>query len=172
MPVPPTNFVPLGIGSLVAWQVYRRIRRHIGRQPLQPKRMLARIILFAVITLGIAVFSAFYPSLLIGFGGGLLLGVPLALFGLRLTRFETTPEGRFYTPNTYIGVALSLLLAARLAYRINLLYATTHAVNTQQPAFMQSSLTLFLFGVLAGYSITYYSGVFLRSREPQLVPNQ
>jgi len=172
MAVPPTNFVPPVIGSLIAWQVYRRIRRHIGRQPLRPRRMIARIILFVLPSLLIAVISAFRPSLLIGFGGGLLLGVPLALFGLRLTRFENTPEGQFYTPNTYIGVALSLLLVARLAYRISLFYAATHALETMQPAFMQSSLTLLLFGILAGYNITYCSGVYLRSREPQLVPNQ
>ena len=49
-----------------------------------------------------------------GLAGGLALGVPLGLYGLHLTRFETTPEGRFYTPNPYMGVGLSMLLAGRV----------------------------------------------------------
>jgi hypothetical protein len=172
MPAPPPNLLPFAVGSVFLWQVYRRVRRHIGRQRLQPKRMMVRIAIFAVLILVFGVISALRPSLLIGFGGGLAVSVPLALIGLRLTRFETTPEGSFYTPNTYIGVALSVLLVVRLVYRINSLYGTTYAVSTPQPALMQSSLTLFLFGLLSGYSITYYSGIFLRSREPRLVSNQ
>ena len=101
-----------------------------------------------------------------------MLGIPVAVVGLRLTRFETTEDGRFYTPNIYIGVGLCLLVVVRLAYRVNLFYATAHALHPQRPAFLQSSLTLFLFGVFASFNIIYYSGVFFRSREPQLVPNR
>ena len=35
------------------------------------------------------------------------MGVPLGLIGLRLTSFETTPEGRFYTSHPYIGVTIA-----------------------------------------------------------------
>ena len=55
-------------------------------------------------------------NLLLGFGGGILLGAILGIFGLRLTKFETTDEGHFYIPNVYIGSALSLLLVGRIIY--------------------------------------------------------
>lgn len=45
-----------------------------------------------------------------------LAGGALALFGLRLTRFENTPQRRFYTPHGGIGFAFSGLLIGRLAY--------------------------------------------------------
>lgn len=41
----------------------------------------------------------------------------LGVYGLRLTRFERTPTGLFYTPNAHLGIALSLLLVLRLGYR-------------------------------------------------------
>lgn len=102
--------------SLVIWGMYRRVRRNIGRQPLQPKRLILRIVIFSLISALFVFIGLEHPKVLLGFGGGVLLGVPLAFVGLRLTRFETTAEGRFYTPNLYIGVGLSLLLVARLAY--------------------------------------------------------
>ena len=169
MAVPPVNFGPVLALSLVAWGMYRRIRRNIGQQPIQPKRMIARIVLFSVITLLIAAVSVFHPSTLVGLGAGILLGVPLALVGLRLTRFETTAAGRFYTPNTYIGMALSVLLVGRVAYRFLILSGMSQAFNPQtSKPFMQSPLTLSLFGLMAGYYVAYYTGLLLRSRRPDV----
>jgi hypothetical protein len=101
---------------------------------------------------------------LIGLGIGLALAVPLALFGLHLTRFEKTPAGRFYTPNTYIGATLFVLLVGRIIYRVAVLYANMPTLtNAHSPAFAQSPLTTFMFGLLASYRIVYYAGVLLRS---------
>jgi hypothetical protein len=166
MPITPNNLVPPVLVSLFAWRIYRRFRRSVGRQPLQPKRMMLRIAIFGVITLLGAVTSLFSTKLMIGLGAGLILGVPLGLLGLYLTRFETTPEGRFYTPNTYIGVGVSMLFLARVAYRMTILYSNTQPLtNAPQPAFLQSSLTLFMLALVAGYYIAYYTGVLLRSYE-------
>jgi len=158
------DFVPLAVGAVVAWRIVGRMRRNIGRQPLQPKRMVTRIVIYAVVTLLLAAFSVLHPRLLIGLGGGLALGVPLALVGLRLTKFEATAEGRFYTPNPYIGSALTILLAVRLVYRLIVL-STISQNPTQPPPVMQSSLTLGVFGLLAGYYVAYYIGVLAQSRK-------
>ena len=104
-----------------------------------------------------------YPRLLVGLGAGLALGVPLAFVGLKLTKFEATAAGRFYTPNPYIGSALTVLLAARLVYRLIIL-STISQNPTQPPPLMQSSLTLCVFGILAGYYVAYYIGVLVRSK--------
>src|ERR1019366_6429078 len=95
-------------GSLIAWSLYRRVRRNIGRQPLHPRRAIVSIVILSAITVLIAGTSAQHTNGLLGFGGGLLLGGLLGLLGLRLTKFETTEAGHFYTPNTHIDIALSV----------------------------------------------------------------
>ncbi len=159
----PAQLAPAIILPLIAWRMYVRVRRNIGRQPLQPKRTLARIIIFSVITMLIAAGGLVYPPVLIGLAVGLLLGAPLALLGLRLTKFEFTPEGKFYTPNTVIGVILSVLFIGRIIYRI-LMLSESSAYNASSPELFHSPLTLSIFGLTAGYYIAYYAGVLMRAR--------
>ncbi len=151
------------IGGVVAWGLYRRIRRTIGRQRLRRGRLWFSLVVFSLVSLLLALTSLFHPTLLEGLAGGLLLGGVLGWFGLRLTRFETTPEGHFYTPNAHIGIALSLLLIGRLAYRFWVLDDLATAANHPPP--MQSPLTLFIFGLLAGYYIIYYLGLLSHTHD-------
>jgi cytochrome b561 len=161
------HLVPFLLVCLVAWRMYMRLRRNFGRQPLQPKRMVTRmvtrIVIFAVITCGLAVFSFIEPRLLIGLGAGLVVGLPLAWVGLKLTQFETTPQGRFYTPHSTIGILLTVLLVARLGYRVMVVFSAAHD-PTQPPPLMQSALSFFVFALLASYYMAYYTGVLMRSR--------
>jgi len=153
--------------SLVAWRVVRRVRKNIGRQPVQTKRMIARIVIFSAITLMFGVFGyLFHPSVLLWLGGGLALGVPLAFLGLHLTQFEETPEGHFYTPNTYIGIGLSVILVGRILFRMVKVSSLSGAsASSTQPLanITQSGLTLFFFGLVAGYYIAYFTGVLVRA---------
>jgi hypothetical protein len=167
MPAAPVNVVPIAVLCLIGWRVYGRCRRSVGRQPLNPKRMILRIVIYALLTLILAVVSlVLVPRLTVfaGLLGGLAPGAALGLYGLHLTRFETTAEGRFYTPNPYMGVGVSMLLVARLAYRILVLSGTAAQPGTR-PQVMQSPLTFFLFGLLAGYYMAYFNGVLAHSRE-------
>jgi hypothetical protein len=149
--------------ALVAWRIYRRIRRNIGRQPLRPRRALTSVILFSVLSVAIIYASLHQPRLLLGVSGGLSLGMLLGLIGLRLTRFETTAAGHFYIPNTPIGVALSLLLVGRLGYRFMVLRDVAAAPGHPPP--LQSALTFFIFGLMAGYYIVYQTGLFIHRRD-------
>jgi hypothetical protein len=162
-----TSPVVLGLfGGLMAWSIYRRVRRNIGRQPLHPRRAIKSIVVLSLVSVLIVGTSLQNTNLLLGFGGGLLLGALLGLVGLRLTRFETTVEGHFYTPNTHIGVALSLLLVGRIAYR-----SWTHRdfLTAQNPTLpFQSPLTLFILGLTVGYYIVYQTGLFIHSRDKNI----
>ncbi|SRR5579883_3028110 len=173
--IPPVNLVPLLFIALFGWRVYRRARLHIGRQRVKPKRMAWRMGIFSVLAVVMGVVASWRGlEGVLGLGAGLLLGALLGWVGLRLTRFEATPEGRFYTPNTWIGVGLMLLLLARMGYRAFLI--SSHGLPAQESGAAssgmagQSALTLLLFGVLAGYYIVYYAGVLLRCRTMALVP--
>jgi hypothetical protein len=152
------------IVPLMAWRIYVRVRRSIGPQPLQPRWLMARIIILSVLTILIGLAAVTHPPVLSGFTGGLLLGVPLAFLGLHFTKFETTPNGKFYTPNTAIGIGLSALFVGRIVYRFMVLSAAPSERDPSLPEIFKSPLTLLVFGITAGYYIAYYIGVFRKKR--------
>jgi hypothetical protein len=155
--------VPILFGGLIAWSFYRRVRRNIGRQKLRPRRIITSIVIFCIVSLLIVIASLQNANLLLGFGGGLLAGTALGFVGLRLTHFETTEEGHFYTPDTRIGVAISLLLIARLFYRYWMLRNVSYAPNHPPP--MQSPLTFLIIGLTFGYYLVYFAGLFVHLRD-------
>src|SRR4051812_44895910 len=112
------QLVPALVIPLVIWRVYRRVRGSIGRQPLQPKQLKFRVGFFVLVSVLIGWGALRFPTALAGLGGGTALGVALGIVALRLTKFEFTPEGNFYTPNTAIGVAVTLVFVGRIAYRV------------------------------------------------------
>jgi hypothetical protein len=155
--------VPILIGGLFAWSIYRRVRRNIGRQPLHPRRAIKSIVILSLISAVIIYTSMQNTNLLLGFGGGILLGALLGFVGLKLTRFEITDEGHFYTPNTHIGVALSVLFVGRIAYKY---VPSGNAATAQNPAMpFHSPLTLFILGLTVGYYIVYQTGILVHNHD-------
>jgi hypothetical protein len=155
--------MPILFGSLMAWGIYRRVRRNIGRQPLRARRAITSITILSLVSALIVGTSLSNPGLLLGFGGGLLPGGLLGLIGLRLTRFETTAEGHFYTPNTHIGFALLLLFAGRMVYRFLIFHDVSTAAGHPPP--FQSASTFFILGLTFGYYIVYQTGLLIHTRD-------
>jgi len=159
---------PLLLSAILAWAIYRRVRRNIGRQPMQVGRLSYRIAVFGVVGAGMLVGSARDVNLVSALLGGIAAGAALGLFGLRQTRFEGGQEGRFYTPHTYIGLFVSALFLARIAFRLFTVYLP--AYRTDQPNFnpfagiQRSPMTLALFGVLVGYYVVFNAGILRKSR--------
>jgi len=155
--------VPVVIGGLLAWRVYRRLRRNIGQQPLRPRRIITSIVIFSVLSVVFFISYARFTEVLLGLGGGLLLGALLGLLSLRLTKFETTDLGHFYTPNTHIGVGLTTLFVGRMIYRFWDFNSGTAPPHGPPP--LKSPLTLFFFGLIAGYYLVYYIGLFVHTHD-------
>src|SRR5205814_10353476 len=47
---------------------------------------------------------------------GMAVGAVLGLLGLMLTRWESQPEGLFYTPSRWLALLVTLAIAARFVY--------------------------------------------------------
>jgi hypothetical protein len=159
------TIVLLALTPLFVWRVYSRVRRMIGRQQLTGVRPWISVFLFPVLVALLAFVSQRHPVALAALAGGLAGGGLLAVYGLRLTRFERTAEGLFYTPNAYLGIALSLLLFGRVIYRLVQIYAGGLPPAGASSDFARSPATLAIFGMLAGYYVAYSLGL-LRWRYP------
>jgi hypothetical protein len=157
------SLVPALVVPYLVWRVYRRFHRNVGRQLVHTGRLVTGIVIFGLIAGVLLFFSLFSAHLLASVGSGLVVGAVLALVGLRLTKFEVgQPKPHYYTPNTYIGVGLSLLLLGRLLYRMTVLYLSD-AFASAAPSLMQSWPTLLIVGLTAGYYITFNAGVLFWS---------
>lgn len=153
------TIVLLALIPLIVWRLYSRVRRMVGRQRLSRIRPWIPVCLFPVLVLLLAFLSREHPLALAALAGGLTAGGLLAIYGLRLTRFERTPQGLFYTPNAYLGVALSLLLVGRVLYRLVEVYSGDVLTAAASSDFLRSPATLAIFGMLAGYYVAYAVGL-------------
>jgi hypothetical protein len=160
------------VGAFALWAIYRRVRRNIGRQPVTARRMQVRIVILAAVLLLLASRTVHTAELGGALLAGLVAGAVLGYVGLRHTKFETTPEGSFYTPHTYIGITVSALLIARIAYRVVEVYPAARAAAQANAdpfaSYVKSPLTLAIFGVVVGYYVLYYMGVLMKSRDARV----
>jgi len=145
--------------ALVAWRVYARIRRVIGRQRLSTVRPWITVVVFPLVIALILATSLLHPKTAAAIAAGGAVGIALGLLGTRLTRFEATPAGLFYTPNAHLGIALSLLLVVRIGYRVVTLAMNGQNFDPQSMQLGTSPLTMAIFGTLAGYYVTYAIGL-------------
>lgn len=161
----PTSIVVyVGIGALIVWRMYARIRRFVSRQKLSERRLQITIAFFPILVLALLAGTIAHP---IGAAleiAGAIAGIALGIIGLRKTKYESTPDGLFYTPNAHIGIALSLLFVGRLAYRYMQTYIAISAFAKPQTDFVSSPITLLVFGTLAGYYTMYAVGLLKWSR--------
>jgi hypothetical protein len=144
---------------LVAWRVHARIRRVIGRQRLSTVRPWITVVVFPLIAVLVLLTSFAHPMSGAALVAGAAVGAGLGLYGTRLTRFEVTPAGLFYTPNAHLGIALSLLLVLRLGYRFVMLQMSARQFDPQSMQLGSSPLTMAIFGTLAGYYVVYAIGL-------------
>ena len=155
----PSLFASIGVIALVLWRVYARIRRVIGRQTLKRRRVMIPVIVLPIALVVLLLASISNPLSAVSLCVGATIGSLLGVYGLRLTRFEVTEAGYFYTPNAHLGVALSLLFAGRLAYRFLHLQIIGDATVAPPMDFTRSPLTLLIFATLIGYYLAYAIGL-------------
>ncbi|MGH8320068.1 MAG: hypothetical protein ACREUL_19215 [Steroidobacteraceae bacterium] len=166
----PRLVTPYLIAVLVAWVLYRRMRRSFGRQRVQDRRMWVRIGFFILVTILVAGAVARDTRVLVALGAGIVCGVVLGYVGLKYTKFEITSEGRFYTPHAYIGLVVFALLVGRLLYKFlgvyNGVVPAAAAGQSLAATYQHSPFLVAVLGALVGYYVLYYLGVLQRTRRP------
>jgi Protein of unknown function (DUF1453) len=169
-PTPQQLLITVAIVALIAWRMYSRIRRIIGRQRLSSKRVWLRLVLFPIVIALLGFSAAAHPEVLGYLACGAAAGAGLGVLGLRLTKYEVTGQGLYYTPSAHLGVALSTLLVARIAYRFAV-YGLPGAGAAPPPhGGTLTPLTMLLVGTLAGYYWTYGVGLLRWSARSRGTP--
>ncbi|HEY4223420.1 MAG TPA: hypothetical protein VGO62_18810, partial [Myxococcota bacterium] len=153
-------------GALIAFILYRRVRRSFGKQRVATASMTIRMVLLLALC---TFFLAWQPSLqgIAASAGGAVLGLVLAAVALRHTVLDKTAEGTFFTGNKWIGVVVTGLFFGRLAARMFAAYQqnSTGTVTGDPMAAMQKSpLTLAVYFLMGAYYIAYYSAVLVKAR--------
>lgn len=161
---------PYLIAALIVWGLYRRMRRSFGRQRVQDKRMWFRIGILTLVTVLFAGAIARDVDVLGILAAGIVCGAALAYVGLKYTKFEITPQGRFYTPHAYIGLVISALFIGRVLYRFLGVYngVTPPAAAGQSLAtiYQPNPFLAAAFGAVVGYYVLFYLGVLQRTKPP------
>jgi hypothetical protein len=96
---------------------------------------------------------------------GLVAGLVVGCLGLALTRFEVTPAGLYYTPNRWLVLALTLIVAARIVVSMIRMW---QAWGAEHSAWLpQQGGLLAVGGLLLGHYLAYVWGLRRRLRRLQ-----
>ncbi|HTE39422.1 MAG TPA: hypothetical protein VK629_01250 [Steroidobacteraceae bacterium] len=149
----------MALVPIVAWRTYARFKRMVGRQRLSKYRPWITLVIMPAIVLLLVFAARTHPERLALLFVGLAAGAALGVFGIKKTKFESTPTDSYYTPNAHLGIALSTLFVARIFYRMIEVFALDPTIPRGLDDFARSPLTLSTFGLLAGYYISYALGL-------------
>jgi uncharacterized integral membrane protein len=153
----PTPVVAAVLAPLVLWRMYSRIKRLTTRQRSKVWRHRTTLVFFPLLILLLAALSLqTVPLALLGIAAGLPLGALLGRFATGRTKFEQVGEAYYFTPHAPVGMLVALLFIGRMGYRAYEYYALGSLAHHE---FVTSPLTLFIFGILAGYYMTFAAGL-------------
>jgi len=158
-------FAPVLFTGLLGWIYYRRIASSFGRQPWRPVRAGVRLALLSVALFFLVVAGFFLPGAGLAIGLGALAGAVLGGFALRYTHAEVVDGQQFFTPNRYIGGALSLLLIGRMLWRLKSAGGIA-AIGASGAGYGQgaSPLTLAIAATLVCFYVVNTVGLFVQMR--------
>ncbi len=110
---------------------------------------------------GAALTSVWAPLALRYSAGGLAAGCLLGLAGLFGTRWEATPRSLYYTPNRWLVLAITLIVAGRMGYGFYRAWEAWHlrADSTSWLAASGAADSLGAAGVVLGYYVVFWAGV-------------
>jgi len=150
--------------GLVGLAYLRRIAGNFGRQPWRPVRTGIRLGLLSLALLALLIAAAFVPGAGLAVSVGLAIGATLAGFALHHNHAEIVDGKPGYTPNPWIGGALSLLLVGRLLWRMGHVDVATMTSGSAGFGQQASPLTLGIAATLVAFYVVNSAGLFVQMR--------
>lgn len=153
-----TTLALLVLTPFLVWRIYSRLRTQMSRQRSIVSRHWTGLGVFLAMVLVPASELVTRPTMLAWLALGFAAGIGYGVWGLRLTRFEDTDEGCYFTPNARLGIVVAMLFTARILYIGFEMYANQGS-NVPTPRFTDSLLTMLVVGLTGGYFGTYSAGL-------------
>jgi hypothetical protein len=176
------NFDPHNLGGTVIFMtfvlfiLYRRFRRNFGKQRLNPGYMVFRMVVLCVLGALLLIPTFFSQDLAVMTLIGTALGVGLAIWAAKHTKFLREDGVLYYLPHTYAGMIVTALFVGRLGYKIlvmsqpHVMGGATMDMNPGLSDFggfsgiYHNPWTRLVFFILIGYYVYYYWYVLHESK--------
>jgi hypothetical protein len=165
----------LGLAVVLALPFSLVMRYRAGRARRQARGWaaslnVAMLLLSIALFLGAAAMTTLWAAdalryALAGLAGGMLLGTA----GLLLTRWETSPRALHFTPNAWLVLLVTVVVAARLAYGLwrTGLALMTGLDHTSEVVASGVQGSFAAGGIVLGYYLAFSIGVLRRVRRHQ-----
>jgi hypothetical protein len=148
----------LVLTPFLVWRVYSRLKTAMARQRSIVSRHWTGLLVFTAMVVVPASELVTRPAMLGWLALGAAAGIGYGIWGLKLSRFEDTDEGCYFTPNARLGILIAMLFAARILYIGFEMYANQGS-DLATPRFTDSPLTMLAVGLTGGYFGTYSAGL-------------
>lgn len=153
-----TTLALLVLTPFLVWRVYSRLKTMMARQRSIVSRHWTGLGVFLAMVLVPASELVTRPAMLGWLAVGTAAGIGYGVWGLRLTRFEDTDEGYYFTPNARLGLLIAMLFFARVLY-VGFEIFANQGSNMPTPRFTDSLVSMLAVGVAGGYFGTYSAGL-------------
>ena len=157
--------LPLLLIALMPLILVQRYRMGTARRQARPWLTSLHVVLTIVSVLGFlagaAITAIWIPNALAGAAAGVVVGIGLGIVGLALTRWEPTPATLHYTPNRWLVLIVTFMVAARVVYGVWRSWKAAEAgvYGTQMVLAFGIPESLAVGGAVIGYYIAYAWGV-------------
>jgi len=155
---------------IVPISVVQRYRVGVARRPARGWLVTLNLAGFSLSTLlfvvGAAMSNLWIPNALVATLAGLFAGGVLGVAGLALTRWEPVRGQWYFTPNRWLVLTITLVVAARLGYGFWRSWHAWRAGFAGNSWFVAAGVdgSLAAGALVLGYYVVYWAGVRRRLR--------
>ncbi|NHN34564.1 hypothetical protein [Paenibacillus agricola] len=158
------------IMAIVAFAIYRRVKRTVGYQKLSRTRLIFRTVMFGLLGCIFLYVGFLHPLNLVADGIGLAAGLVLAFYAIKHIRFEKRVDAWYYRTALWVEITLIVLLLGRIIYKLLSIYLNNPVLFQSGAApsldsYTKDPVTVGIFFVLISFYIRYFTYLLGKSKE-------
>jgi hypothetical protein len=161
---------------LIAFVLYRRVKKSIGFQRFSPKGMRVRSVIFGVLGLILLAVGFIHPILFLADAVGIAAGGVLGYYAIRHFVYEWRAEFLYTRTHIFIESTVLILFLGRVLYRVLAVVMLTKQSGAatdanQMTQYTRDPATAAIFFIIIAYYLIYYS-YLIRKGKSLLVEKQ